>query len=44
MLDLAYDLEDGGELEQLLALEVDQALAAVWPRLQSLLQTAGPAT
>ena len=43
VLDLAYGLEDGGELERLLALEVDQALAAVWPRLQSLLQPAGPA-
>ena len=39
VLDVAYDLEDSRELEPLLALEVDQALAAVWPRLRSLLAT-----
>jgi tRNA(Arg) A34 adenosine deaminase TadA len=36
VLDLAYELEDGGELGSLLALDVSQALAAVWPRLQPL--------
>jgi tRNA(Arg) A34 adenosine deaminase TadA len=36
VLDLAYELEDGGELENLLPMEVNQALAAVWPRLQAL--------
>jgi hypothetical protein len=38
VLDAAYELEDGGELDRLMAMEVDQALAAVWPRLQGLLQ------
>jgi tRNA(Arg) A34 adenosine deaminase TadA len=38
VLDLAYELEDGGELDRLLGLEVDQALASVWPRLQALTQ------
>lgn len=41
VLDLAYELEDRGELERLLTMDVDQALAAVWPRLQPLLQPAG---
>ena len=36
VLDLAYELEDGGELENLLPMDVSQALAAVWPRLQAL--------
>jgi tRNA(Arg) A34 adenosine deaminase TadA len=36
VLDLAYQVEDGGELQGLMALEVDQALAALWPRLQAL--------
>jgi tRNA(Arg) A34 adenosine deaminase TadA len=36
VLDLAYRLEDGGELEGLLGLEVDEALAAVWPLLQAV--------
>ncbi len=39
VLDLAYELEDGGELENLLAMDVSQALAAVWPRLQALSAT-----
>lgn len=41
VLDLAYELEDRGELDRLLTMEVDQALAAVWPRLQPLLQPTG---
>jgi tRNA(Arg) A34 adenosine deaminase TadA len=41
VLDLAYDLEDHGELDHLLSMEVDQAVAAVWPRLQPLLQPTG---
>jgi tRNA(Arg) A34 adenosine deaminase TadA len=41
LLDLAYALEDDGELDRLLTMEVGQALAAVWPRLQSLLQPTG---
>jgi len=42
VLDVAYELEDGGELENLLSMEVNQALAAVWSRLQPLLQATGP--
>jgi tRNA(Arg) A34 adenosine deaminase TadA len=41
VLDLAYELEDGGELQRLLATDVEQALAAVWPRLKALLATTG---
>jgi hypothetical protein len=41
VLDLAYELEDHGELDRLLTMEVGRALAAVWPRLQPLLQPAG---
>lgn len=37
VLDLAYEIEDSGELNDLFAMEVDQALAALWPRLQPLL-------
>ncbi len=36
VLDLAYRIEDGGELQGFMAMEVDQALAALWPRLQAL--------
>jgi tRNA(Arg) A34 adenosine deaminase TadA len=36
VLDLAYQLEDGSELDRLTVLEVDQALAEVWPRLRAL--------
>jgi tRNA(Arg) A34 adenosine deaminase TadA len=36
LLDLAYEIEDSGELQDLMLIEVDQALAAVWPRLQKL--------
>ncbi|MGH3298745.1 MAG: nucleoside deaminase [Trebonia sp.] len=39
VLDLAYQLEDSGELDDLMRLEVDQVLASVWPRLQALMQT-----
>lgn len=39
VLDLAYALEDSGELENLLALEVNRALAALWPRLAGLSAT-----
>jgi tRNA(Arg) A34 adenosine deaminase TadA len=41
VLDLAYELEDRGELDRMLTMEVDQALAAVWPRLRPLLQPTG---
>jgi tRNA(Arg) A34 adenosine deaminase TadA len=37
VLDLACQLEDSGELDRLTAMEVGQALASVWPRLQGLL-------
>jgi tRNA(Arg) A34 adenosine deaminase TadA len=36
VLDVAFALEDGGQLENLLAMEVDQALASVWPDLTRL--------
>jgi hypothetical protein len=36
VLDLAYQLADGGELDRLLPLEVGQALAVLWPRLRAL--------
>jgi tRNA(Arg) A34 adenosine deaminase TadA len=36
VLDLAYEIEDNGELDRLLAVEVDQALTALWPRLRGL--------
>jgi tRNA(Arg) A34 adenosine deaminase TadA len=39
VLDLAYELDDVGELASLLTMEVNQAFAAVWPRLQSLTAT-----
>src|SRR5262249_31131974 len=39
VLDLAYELEDGRGLESLLAMDVNQALAVVWPRLQQLSAT-----
>jgi hypothetical protein len=35
VLDFAYELEDSGELDHLLTMEVDRALGAVWPRLQT---------
>jgi hypothetical protein len=37
VLDAAYELEDSGELDTLAKMEVDQVLAALWPRLQGLL-------
>lgn len=37
VLDVAYDLEDSGQLDTLMALDADQALGQVWPRLQGLL-------
>ena len=36
VLDLAYRIEDGGELQDLMDVDVDQALTALWPRLQAL--------
>ena len=39
VLDLAYELEDGGELNRLLAVDVNQALAVLWPWLRELSAT-----
>ena len=36
MTDLVHELEDGGETERLAAMEVDEALGYLWPRLQEL--------
>jgi tRNA(Arg) A34 adenosine deaminase TadA len=35
MIDLVHELEDGGEVERLAAMEVDDALGYLWPRLQA---------
>ena len=42
MLDLAYQLEGGGDLDRLMTMEVDQALVSVWPRIQVLEQADEP--
>ena len=34
--DLVHELEDGREVERLAAMEVDEALGYLWPRLQEL--------
>lgn len=39
VLDLAYELEDGGALDNLLGMEVNEAIAEVWPRLAALSAT-----
>jgi len=39
VLDFAYELEDGGVLDSLLGMEVNEAIAEVWPRLQALSAT-----
>lgn len=39
VLDLAYELEDSGELNRLLAVDVNQALAVLWPWLRELSAT-----
>ncbi len=36
LIDLVHELEDGGEAENLAAMEVDKALGYLWPRLQEL--------
>ena len=36
MVDLVHELEDCGEAERLAAMEVDEALGYLWPRLQEL--------
>jgi hypothetical protein len=41
VLDLAYELEDRGELERLLTVEAKPRARGFWPRLQPLLQPAG---
>ena len=42
MLDLVHELEDGGEAERLAAMEVNEALGYLWPRLQELADTVEP--
>jgi tRNA(Arg) A34 adenosine deaminase TadA len=39
VLDFAYELEDSGILDNLLDMEVNEAIAEVWPRLQTLSAT-----
>ena len=36
VIDFAHELEDGGEAESLAAMEVDEALGYLWPRLREL--------
>jgi tRNA(Arg) A34 adenosine deaminase TadA len=36
MLDLVHELNDGGEVARLAAMEVDEAFGYLWPRLQEL--------
>jgi len=36
MTDLVHELEDGGEVERLAAMEVSEALGYLWPQLQEL--------
>jgi len=36
MADVVHELEDGGEVERLAAMEVNEALGYLWPRLQEL--------
>ena len=42
MIDLVHALEDGGEAERLAAMEVDEALGYLWPRLRELSEVMGP--
>jgi tRNA(Arg) A34 adenosine deaminase TadA len=42
MVDLAHELEDGGEGERLAAMEVNEALGYLWPRLRELTEVMGP--
>ncbi len=36
MADLVHELEDGGEVERLAAMEVTEGLGYLWPRLREL--------
>jgi hypothetical protein len=36
MTDLVHELADGGEVERLAAMEINEALGYLWPRLQEL--------
>jgi tRNA(adenine34) deaminase len=38
LIDLVHELEDGGELKRLTALEVNEALGYLWPRLRDLIE------
>jgi tRNA(adenine34) deaminase len=42
MVDLAHELEDSGEAQRLAAMEVNEALGHLWPRLQELTEIVGP--
>ena len=42
VIDLVHDLEDGGEAQRLAAMEVNEALGHLWPRLQELTEVIGP--
>jgi hypothetical protein len=38
---MVHELEDGGEAERLAAMEVNDALGYLWPRLQELTEVMG---
>ncbi len=40
--DLVHEVEDSGEAERLAAMEVNEALGYLWPRLQELTEITGP--
>jgi hypothetical protein len=42
MVDLVHELEDGVAAERLAAMEVNEALGYLWPRLQELTEVIGP--
>jgi hypothetical protein len=42
MVDLVHRLEDGGEAERLAAMEVNEALGYLWPRLRELTEVMRP--
>jgi tRNA(Arg) A34 adenosine deaminase TadA len=42
MVDLVHELEGGGEAQRLAAMEVNEALGYLWPRLQELTEVMGP--
>jgi hypothetical protein len=42
MVDLVHELEDGGEVERLAAMDVADGLGYLWPRLQELTKILPP--